>query len=93
LSRLRGTRAGLELALALHFPRLPLRVEDGGGVAWSVGGPLPAPGPASFVVLCDKPINRREATDVTRLIDAFKPAHVGYRLRIKDPNGGESGDD
>ena len=32
LGRRRGTRAGLELALSLGFPKLPLRVEDLGGV-------------------------------------------------------------
>ena len=32
LGRRRGTRAGLELALSLAFPKLPLRVEDLGGV-------------------------------------------------------------
>jgi phage tail-like protein len=35
LLRRRGTRAGLEQALALAFPGVPLRVEDGGGVTWS----------------------------------------------------------
>jgi phage tail-like protein len=35
LLRRRGTCAGLEQALALAFPGVPLRVEDGGGVTWS----------------------------------------------------------
>ena len=35
LSRQRGTKAGLTLALSIAFPRVPLRVEDGGGVTWS----------------------------------------------------------
>ena len=35
LGRRRGTRAGLELALSLGFPKLPLRVEDLGGVRTS----------------------------------------------------------
>src|SRR5215213_8693219 len=34
LSRRRGTVRGLELALSLAFPGLPLRVEDNGGVSW-----------------------------------------------------------
>src|SRR5690242_16816103 len=34
LSRRRGTVKGLELALKLHFPNVPLRVEDNGGVIW-----------------------------------------------------------
>lgn len=85
LGRLRGTREGVELALSLNFPELPLRVEDGGGVAWTVDGALPAPAPPSFVVYCDRPIPREEAAAVARVIDAIKPAHVGYRLRIKGP--------
>src|ERR687898_3427786 len=32
LGRRQGTRAGIELALSLAFPKLPLRVEDLGGV-------------------------------------------------------------
>src|SRR6266545_1447142 len=35
LGRRRGTVAGLELALKLSFPNLPLRVEDSGGVTFS----------------------------------------------------------
>ena len=34
LSRRRGTVRGLELALQLSFPGVPLRVEDNGGVTW-----------------------------------------------------------
>src|SRR3954463_1152560 len=36
LDRRRGTKGGLELALSLAFPAVPLRVEDEGGVVWSV---------------------------------------------------------
>src|SRR3954469_20584346 len=32
LGRRRGTVRGMELALALHFPEVPMRVEDTGGV-------------------------------------------------------------
>ena len=45
LGRLRGTRAGVEMALALNFPELPLRVEDGGGVVVSTSGDPPKPAP------------------------------------------------
>ena len=38
LGRRRGTKGGLELALSLAFPGVPLRVEDEGGVVWSVDG-------------------------------------------------------
>lgn len=82
LGRLRGTPAGVELALKLSFPDLPLRVEDGGGVAWGVAGELPAADPPSFVVYCDRAIPREEAANVARVIEAVRPVHVAYRLRI-----------
>ena len=43
LGRLRGTHAGVELALKLNFPDLPLRIEDGGRVLWSTEAALPDP--------------------------------------------------
>jgi phage tail-like protein len=85
LGRLRGTRAGIDMALQLNFPHLPLRVEDGGGVVVSTGGDLPAPSPPSFVVYCDRTITQEEAAEVARVIEAMKPVHVGFRLRIKGP--------
>lgn len=83
VGRLRGTRAGVELSLKLNFPDYPLRVEDSGGVSWSIDGEIPEPGPPQFVVYCDQPISADEAASVARVIEAIKPAHVGYRLRIK----------
>jgi phage tail-like protein len=83
LGRLRGTAAGLTLALKLNFPELPLRIEDAGSVAWSADEPLPAPPPPGFVVYCDQPISREQASEVARVIEAVKPAHVGFRLRIR----------
>jgi phage tail-like protein len=85
LGRLRGTHAGVELALKLNFPDLPLRIEDGGRVAWSKNGELPAPGQPSFVVYCDKAISQEEAAEVARVIESVKPVHVAFRLRIKGP--------
>ena len=38
LTRKRGTKAGVELALKIAFPELPLRVEDSGSVTWPTGG-------------------------------------------------------
>lgn len=86
LSRLRGTRAGLELALGISFPDLPLRIEDEGGVVYAtddaeaVGNERPR-----FVVYCDKPLEEDVLAQVARAIEQAKPVHVGYRLRVKAP--------
>ena len=54
LMRRRGTKAGLELALALAFPGVPFRVEDAGAVTWSLDlEEEEKPAPPSFVVYCD----------------------------------------
>lgn len=92
LGRLRGTRAGVELALSLNFPELPLRVEDKGGVAWSIDGKLPAAAPPSFVVYCDEPISRDVAATISHVIEAVKPAHVAFKLRVRGPRRGPEGD-
>jgi phage tail-like protein len=85
LGRRRGTRRGIELALALGFPSLPLRVEDGGSVEWSRDGKPPeAPAPA-FIVYCDQYIAEERQAAVARLIEQVKPAHVAYKLRVKAP--------
>lgn len=84
LMRLRGTRAGIELALELAFPGVPFRVEDAGGVGFSLdpeGGWDDAP--TSFVVYCDAPLEQDRLAAVARLLDQAKPAHVAYRLRVK----------
>ena len=90
LGRVRGTQAGIELALRLSFPDLPLRVEDEGTVAWSTDSKPPTVAPPSFVVYCDEPIPRDLAASIVRLIDTVKPVHVPYRLRIK--GGGTESD-
>ena len=86
LMRRRGTREGLELALSLAFPGVPLRVEDSGSVTWSLedaeGEPDPEAAP-SFVVYCDVPLPEQRLAAVARLIEQAKPAHVGYRLRVR----------
>jgi phage tail-like protein len=84
LARRRGTLRGLELALSLGFPALPLRVEETGGVHFdAAAGELPeAPAP-SFVVYCDQSITEDRQAAVARLIEQMKPAHVSYRLRVK----------
>jgi phage tail-like protein len=84
LARRRGTAAGLELALSIAFPDLPLRVEDGGGVTWSLAGDaVPASKPPSFVVYCDKAVDAAELALVARTIEQIKPVQVSYRLRVK----------
>ena len=90
LGRRRGTRRGVELALALGFPALPLRVEDSGGVVWSTEGELPEAAAPAFVVYCDQPIAEERQAAVARLIEQVKPAHVGYRLRVKTPKSPRS---
>jgi phage tail-like protein len=96
LMRRRGTKAGLELALELAFPGVPLRVEDGGSVTWSLDegegeGDGEALGPAAFVVYCDVPLPEQRLAAVARLIEQAKPAHVGYRLRVRAPRPRDEG--
>jgi phage tail-like protein len=86
LSRLKGTRAGLELALGISFPDLPLRIEDEGGVVYAtddaeaVGSERPR-----FIVYCDTPLEEDLLARVARAIEQAKPVHVAYRLRVKAP--------
>jgi phage tail-like protein len=84
LSRRRGTVRGLELALGLAFPKLPLRVEDNGGVTWGDDKPAARESSASaFVVYCDKPIPETTQAAVARCIEQYKPVQCTYRLRVK----------
>jgi phage tail-like protein len=85
LARRRGTRAGLELALSIAFPDLPLRIEDAGGVV-TAGAPeeLPPATPPSFIVYCDQPL--AEPAHLARMIEFMKPVHVSYRLRTRRPS-------
>jgi phage tail-like protein len=87
LGRRRGTVRGLELALELHFPGVPLRVEDQGGVRWTVKpGEKPAAAPPpSFVVYCDQSVGESVQAAIARCIEHFKPVHTTYRLRVKAP--------
>jgi phage tail-like protein len=85
LGRRRGTKGGLELALSLAFPGVPLRVEDEGGVVWSVGGQAVEAKPPQFVVYCDKPVDEKTQAAIARCIEQFKPVHTAYRLRVKAP--------
>jgi phage tail-like protein len=83
LSRRRGTVRGLELALSLAFPKLPLRVEDNGGVTWGDQKAERESSTGSFVVYCDKPIPETTQAAVARCIEQYKPVHCTYRLRVK----------
>ena len=61
LARRRGTVKGMELALKLHFPEAPMRIEDNGGVIWH-GNPGPGnKSSSSFVVYCDVPVEENNA--------------------------------
>jgi phage tail-like protein len=85
LGRRRGTVRGLELALELSFPGIPLRIEDQGGVKWSLDQePVDAP-PASFIVYCDKAVPEETQAAVARCIEQHKPVQTTYRLRVKAP--------
>jgi phage tail-like protein len=92
LGRRRGTRSGLELALGIAFPDLPLRVEDGGKVTWSTDPDAPPEaGSGELVVYCDKPIDEPEQAAVARVIEQAKPLHVSYRLRVRAPRKSTNG--
>ena len=85
LSRLRGTRAGLQLALSLFFPAVALRIEDHGGVvvAEDADAAPPLAGGASFDVYCDQPLPNEMQMAVARCIERWKPAHAHYKLRVR----------
>jgi phage tail-like protein len=83
LGRRRGTVKGLELALQLHFPHLPLRVEDNGGVSWHGKPAKEGNSTSDFVVYCDKPVDAETQAQVARVIEQYKPVQATYRLRVK----------
>lgn len=84
LARRRGTAKGMELALKLTFPDKPLRVEDQGGVGYSLDpNEIPPAKSSDFVVYCDAPLKEDEMLLVARTIDHYKPVHSRYRLRVK----------
>src|SRR5215210_1008225 len=85
LGRKRGTVAGMELALKLAYPDVPLRIEDQGGVRWSLDQrPIDAP-PSSFIVYCDQPVAEETQAAIARCIEQHKPVGTAYRLRVKAP--------
>ena len=92
LMRLRGTKAGLALALELAFPGVPFRIEDEGGITWSLDPDATwKEAPASFVIYCDMPLPENRLAAVARLIDQAKPAQVAHRLRVRAAEPREEG--
>lgn len=86
IAQSRGTLPGLELGLRIAFPGLPLRVEDGGGVTFSVEQHSDPPSSQrEFVVYCDAPIAVERQAAIARAIDRLKPVNARYRLRVKQP--------
>jgi phage tail-like protein len=83
LGRKRGTRSGMELALELHFPEIPMRVEDNGGVIWHGRPAAEGNKSSSFVVYCDIPVEENTQAAIARCIEQYKPVHSTYRLRVK----------
>lgn len=89
LARRRGTKAGLELALRVAFPDLPLRVDDTGGVARAARPEdLPAAKPPAFVVYCDAPLEEERQAAIALVIERARPVHVSYKLRVKARRAG-----
>ena len=90
LGRRRGTVSGLELALKLSFPSIPMRIEDQGGVKWTLDQSAVEAPAASFIVYCDKPIPEETQAAVARCIEQHKPVQTTYRLRVKAPKKKEA---
>jgi phage tail-like protein len=87
LARRQGTRAGIELALHLAFPGLPVEVEDGGRTAGALEPEeLPPAGRGELVVRCRVPVPTEVAGAVARTIEEVKPADVPYKLRVRTPS-------
>ncbi len=84
LGRLRGTRAGLQLALEVFYPHTPMRIDDNGSVrvVAEPGPPADAPA-ASFSVFVDEPLPDNVQLAVAKTIERWKPVNAHYRLRVK----------
>lgn len=91
LGLLRGTVRGVEMALQLAFPSLPLRVVDSGGVYWGDDRPPDPPDETGFIVYCDTPLPDGTAAAIWRIVEAVRPVHAQYRLRVKAPSEADQG--
>lgn len=89
LGRRRGTVRGLELALRLSFPEIPMRIDDDGGVRWSMDGAPAEVDPPRFVVYVDIPVPEDRQVAIARCIEHHKPVQATYRLRIKAAKTGK----
>lgn len=85
LGRLRGTRAGLQLALGLFFPQITIRINDHGAVSVSDDAEQAPPlaASASFDVVCDESLPPETQMAVARCIERWKPVHAHYKLRVR----------
>lgn len=79
----RGTVRGIEMALKLAFPSVPMRVVDSGGVYWGEDIPAEPPGETGFIVYCDTPLPEETQAAIWRIVEAIKPVHAQYRLRVR----------
>lgn len=79
LARLRGTRAGLELALEECFPKLHFEVEDHGSVLHAGATDAAAPYPG-FTVKCSEPLSLIQREQIRGVIGWQRPLQVKYTL-------------
>ncbi len=89
LAARRGTRGGLEEALAIAFPSLPLRIDDSGGVRWREeerDAPIAEP---VVNVHCDTPLDEPDQRALLRCINDNIPAGVRAHLRVLARRRGE----
>jgi phage tail-like protein len=88
LARRRGTARGIELALHVAFPGLPIRVKDEGRVAAAARPEeLPPPGRERVTVYCYVPLQPEVRADLGRVIAGMMPAHVPYRVKLRTGPG------
>ena len=83
LARLRGTLAGLQLALGCCFPDLHLSLHDSGGVGPVQPSNQPD-GDAGLVVRCREALDRARQAELERIIRRQLPVHVGVTVRTGD---------